>query len=76
MYTIYMRFDAIYKFLLDGSEIRRAGMILTKYKFNGKYLVVCKRLLHHSNKWVESPASMNGYDVMALDWEVISEEGP
>ena len=72
MYTIYMTFDLIYKFLASGSDIRRHGSEMTKYRLskNGKELIEGKRLLDRKT-WVEFPASMNGFDLMATDWEVV-----
>ena len=74
MYTIYMTFDLIYKFLANGSEIRRHGAEMIKYRLskNGKELIECKRLLDRKT-WVQFPATINSYDIMAADWEVVSK---
>ena len=72
MYTIYMTFDLVYKFLANGSEIRRHGAEMTKYRLgkSGKQLMEGKRLLDRKT-WVELPATINSFDIMAADWEVV-----
>lgn len=72
MYTIYMTFDNVYKFLLSGEEIRRHGAEMTKYRIakNGREVVVVRRLLDRKT-WVEGKLEISGFDLLATDWEVV-----
>ena len=75
MYTIYMTFDIVYKFLQDGSEIRRHSAEMTKYRLakNGRELVIVRRLLDRKT-WVEGKLDISGFDLMANDWEVVKTD--
>jgi hypothetical protein len=67
-----MTFDLVYKFLTNGSEIRRHGSEMVKYRMSKdkKQLLEGKRLLDRKT-WVEFPATLNSYDIVATDWEVV-----
>lgn len=75
MYTIYMTIDMVYNVLAKGFEIRRQGSEMTKYKLSkdGKQLLEGRRLLDRKS-WVEFPASMNSYDLVAKDWEIVPKD--
>jgi hypothetical protein len=70
-----MTFDMVYKVLAKGFEIRRHGSEMTKYRLhkNGKELMVNHKLLDNKT-WVESRLSMNGFDIMATDWEIVPKD--
>lgn len=72
MYTIYMTFDNVYKFLVGGEEIRRHGAEMTKYRLakNGREVVIVRRLLDRKT-WVEGKLEISGFDLLATDWEVV-----
>jgi hypothetical protein len=48
---------------------------MTKYRLhkNGKELMVNHKLLDNKT-WVESRLSMNGFDIMATDWEIVPKD--